>query len=323
MSVLVLNAQEVEELLDMEGCIEAMAGALTALARGEFHLPLRSIVRPPDSAGLLGLMPTHRGGERELYALKTVAVFPGNPAHGLDPHQGCVTLYSGETGELLAVMNASPITAIRTAACSAVATRLLAREDARTLAIVGAGHQAPPHVEAMLAVRDFEEVRIASRTPEHAQRLAAELPDAEASPSVEAAVRGADVVVTVTNSAEPVFDREWLKAGAHVNAVGACFPTSRELDSATVADSSFFVDRRESAVNEAGDYLLALEEGAIGPDHIRAEIGEILIGAHPGRTSQDELTVFESLGLAVEDLAAAEYLMRRAAETGRGTTVQF
>src|SRR5439155_21189605 len=220
--------------------------------------------------------------------------------------------------ELLAVMNASPITAIRTAACSAVATRLLAREDARTLAIVGAGHQAPPHVEAMLAVRDFDEVRIASRTPEHAQRLAAGLPDAEASPSVEAAVRGADVVVTVTNSAEPVLDREWLKAGAHVNAVGACFPTSRELDSATVADSAFFVDRRESAVNEAGDYLLALEEGAIGPDHIRAEIGEILIGAHPGRTSQDELTVFESLGLAVEDLAAAEYLMRRAAETGRG-----
>jgi ornithine cyclodeaminase len=307
----------------MEGCIEAMAEALAGLARGEFHLPLRPIVRPPDSAGLLGLMPTHRGGERKLYALKTVAVFPDNPAHGLDPHQGCVTLYSGETGELLAVMNASPITAIRTAACSAVATRLLAREDARTLAIVGAGHQAPPHVEAMLAVRDFDEVRIASRTPEHARKLAAELADAEASPSVEEAVRGADVIVTVTNSAKPVLEREWLKPGAHVNAVGACFPTTRELDSATVADSSFFVDRRESAVNEAGDYLLALEEGAIGPDHIRAEIGEILIGAHPGRTSPDELTVFESLGLAVEDLAAAEYLMRRAAETGRGTTVEF
>jgi ornithine cyclodeaminase/alanine dehydrogenase-like protein (mu-crystallin family) len=322
-SVLVLDAREVEELLDMQGCIEAMAEALAGLARGEFHLPLRPIVRPPDSAGLLGLMPTHRGGERKLYALKTVAVFPDNPARGLDPHQGCVTLYSGETGELLAVMNASPITAIRTAACSAVATRLLAREDARTLAIVGAGHQAPPHVEAMLAVRNFDEVRIASRTAEHARKLAAELPNAEASPSVEEAVRGADVVVTVTNSAEPVLERGWLKPGAHVNAVGACFPTTRELDSATVADSTFFVDRRESAVNEAGDYLLALEEGAIGPDHIRAEIGEILIGAHPGRTSPDELTVFESLGVAVEDLAAAEYLMRRAAETGRGTTVEF
>jgi ornithine cyclodeaminase/alanine dehydrogenase-like protein (mu-crystallin family) len=322
-SVLVLNAAEVEELLDMEGCIEAMTEALAALARGQFHLPLRPLVRPPDSPGLLGLMPTHRGGDRPLFALKTVAIFPDNSSRGLDPHQGCVTLYSGETGELLAVMNASPITAIRTAACSGVATRLLAREDARELAVVGAGHQAHPHVEAMLAVRDFDRIRIASRTPEHAERLAADFANAEASASVEEAVRGADVVVTVTSSAEPVLRREWLKAGAHVNAVGSCFPTMRELDSATVADSSYFVDRRESAVNEAGDYLLALEEGAIGPDHIRAEIGEILIGAHPGRTSPDELTVFESLGLAVEDLAAAEYLMRRAAETGRGTTVEF
>jgi len=307
----------------MEGCIEAMAEALAGLARGEFHLPLRPIVRPPKSPGMLALMPTHRGGARPLYALKTVAIFPDNPARGLDPHQGCVTLYSGETGELLAVMNASPVTAIRTAACSGVATRLLAREDARELAIVGAGHQAAPHVQAMVAVRDFERIRIASRRREHAERLAAAFPRAEASESAEEAVRGADVVVTVTNSAEPVVRRDWLKPGAHVNAVGACFPDTRELDAATVADSSFFVDRRESAVNEAGDYVLALQEGAIGPDHVRAEIGEVLIGSHPGRTSADELTVFESLGLAVEDLAAAEYLARRAEETGAGTRVEF
>ena len=323
MSVLVLNATEVAELLDMEGCIGAMEEALASLARGEFHLPLRPIVRPPDSPGLLGLMPTHRGGERPLYALKTVAVFPDNSARGLDPHQGCVTLYSGETGELLSVMNASQITAIRTAACSGVATRLLAREDSRELAIVGAGHQARPHVEAMLAVRDFKRIRIAGRKRDNAERLAKEFANAEATDSVEEAVRGADVVVTVTNSAEPVLRREWLKEGAHVNAVGACFPRTRELDSAIVADSSFFVDRRESAENEAGDYLLALQEGAIRPGHIRAEIGEILTGAHPGRSSDDELTVFESLGLAVEDLAAAEYLMRRAAETGRGARVEF
>jgi ornithine cyclodeaminase/alanine dehydrogenase-like protein (mu-crystallin family) len=320
-SVLVLNAAEVEELLDMEGCIEAMATALAGLAGGDFHLPLRPVVRPPDASSILGLMPTYRGGERPLYALKTVAIFPDNPSRGLDPHQGCVTLYSGETGELLAVMNASPITAIRTAACSAVATRLLAREDARVLAVVGAGHQAAPHVEAMRAVRDFAEVRIASRNPEHAERLATEL-GARAS-SVEDAVRGADVVVTVTNSAEPVLRREWLKSGAHVNAVGACFPTTRELDALTVADSSFFVDRRESATNEAGDYILALKEGAIAADHIAAEIGEILTGAHPGRRSPDELTVFESLGLAVEDLAAAEYLLERARREGRGTEVDF
>jgi ornithine cyclodeaminase len=322
-SVLVLNATEVEELLDMEGCIAAMEQALSALARGEFHLPLRPVIRPPGADSLLGLMPTYRGGDQSLYALKTVAVFPGNAARGLDPHQGSVTLHSGDTGELLAVMNASLITSIRTAACSAVATRLLAREDARELAVVGAGHQAPPHVEAMLAVRPFERIRIASRNPEHAERLAGRFPQAKASPSVEEAVRGADVVVTVTSSAEPVLERDWLKAGAHVNAVGACFPTTRELDAATVADSSFFVDRRESAENEAGDYLLALEDGAIEPGHIRAEIGEILTGAHPGRTFPDELTVFESLGLAVEDLAAAEYLLRRADETGRGTRLEF
>jgi ornithine cyclodeaminase len=268
-------------------------------------------------------MPTHRGGERPLFALKTVAIFPDNPSLGLDPHQGFVTLHSGETGELISVMNASRITAIRTAACTAVATRLLAREDARELAIVGAGHQAPPHVEALLAVRGFERVRIAARRREHAERLAAGFPGAEASASVEEAVRDADVIVTVTNSAEPVLRRDWLKPGAHVNAVGACFPSARELDARTVADSSFFVDRRESAVNEAGDYVLALEEGAIGPDHIRAEIGEILIGSHPGRSSDAELTVFESLGLAAEDLAAAEYVYSRARAAGAGTVARL
>jgi ornithine cyclodeaminase len=316
-SVLVLSQHDVEELLDMEGCIGAMEEALASLARGEVHLPLRPIVRPPGADNLLGLMPVHRGGGTPLYALKTVVVVPDNPTRGLDPHQGTVSLFDGVTGQTLAVMNASAITAIRTAACSGVATKLLAPADARVLAVVGAGHQAKPHVEAMRAVRDFGEVRIAARSVESARALAAEI-DAEPAESAEEAVRGADVVVTVTSSAEPVLRREWLKLGVHVNAVGACFPHARELDSATVADAAFFVDRRESAENEAGDYLLALEEGAIGPDHIRAEIGELLLGTKPGRSSPDELTVFESLGLAVEDLFAAEYVVRRARETGRG-----
>jgi len=322
MAVLVLNQDEVERLLDMEGCIEAMADALASLARGEVHVPLRFVVKPAEEPSLIGLMPAHRAGDLPLYSLKTVCVFPDNPKRGLDAHQGTVTLFDGETGEVRALMNASAITAIRTAAVSAVATRLLAREDARELGVLGAGVQARSHLEALRLVRDFERVRIFSPTAEHAQSLAADT-DAEAVESAEDAVRGADVVVTATSSVEPVLERGWLKEGAHVNVIGGRPPTMRELDTATIADSAFFVDRRESAEAEAFDYRDALEAGAIGPDHIRAEIGEVLIGEQPGRSAPDELTVFRSLGLAVEDLAAAEYVVRRARETGAGTEVEF
>ncbi len=322
MSLLVLNQQEVEELLDMEGCIEAMAEALASLARGEVHVPLRVVVRPPGEDTFIGLMPAHRGGGAPLYSLKTVCVFPDNPKRGLDAHQGTVTLFDGETGETRAVMNASAITAIRTAAVSAVATRLLAREDARELGILGAGVQARSHLEALRLVREFDRVRIYSPTAAHAEALAAEA-GVEAVRTAEEAVRGADVVVTATSSVDPVLRREWLEPGAHVNVVGGRPPKMRELDVATVADSAFYVDRRESAENEAYDYRDALESGAIGPDHIRGEIGEVLIGAVPGRTSPEELTVFRSLGLAVEDLAAAEYVVRRARERGVGVEVDF
>ena len=322
MSVLVLNQAEVERLLDMEGCIEAMADALASLARGEVQVPLRFIVSPEDGGSLLGLMPAHRGGGSPLYSLKTVAVFPDNPKRGLDAHQGTVTLFDGETGEVRALMNASAITAIRTAAVSAVATRLLAREDVRELAILGAGVQARTHLEAMRLVRDFARVRIYSPTAEHA-RAVAEEGDAETVSSAEEAVSGADVVVTATNSLEPVLRREWLKPGAHVNVIGGRPPEMREVDVATVAESAFYVDRRESAENEAYDYRDARDSGAVGPGHIRGEIGEVLIGAAPGRSGAHELTVFRSLGLAVEDLAAAEYVVRRARETGAGTEVAF
>jgi len=301
----------------------AMEDAHVALARGEFHLPLRPVVKPPGEDHFLGLMPTFRSGERPLYALKTVAIFPDNPSRGLDPHQGTVTLYDGTTGEVVAVMNASPITAIRTAAVSGVATKALAREDARVLAVVGAGHQAYPHVEAMLQARPFAEIRVSSRTRENAERLAAKWQAARAVESNEEAVRGADVICTVTQSAEPVLSFEWLKPGAHINAVGSCFPHTRELDSETVASSSFFTDRRESCEREAGDYILALKEGAISDGHIRAELGDVLAGTAQGRTSANEITVFESLGLAVEDLASAEYLVGRAEAEGVGTTVDF
>jgi ornithine cyclodeaminase/alanine dehydrogenase-like protein (mu-crystallin family) len=321
--MLVLGYDDVSRLLPMEECIEVMEEALTALARGEMYLPLRFVVRPPDASGFIGLMPAYRGGESPAFGLKAINVIPDNPRlRDLDAHQGGVLLSDGESGEPVAFLNASAITEIRTAAVSAVATRSLARQDARELAILGAGVQARSHLEAMRAVRDFERVRIYSRTPGHARSLADE-GGAAAVESAEEAVREADVVVTATSSSEPVVERGWLKSGAHINAVGACLPHIRELDTRTVADAAFFTDRRESAENEAGDFVLAKAEGAVGPEHIRAELGEVLAGMAPGRRSDDEITIFESLGLAIEDLAAADHVVRRARAEGVGTDVPF
>jgi ornithine cyclodeaminase/alanine dehydrogenase-like protein (mu-crystallin family) len=322
-SVLVLSRAEVAEALPMGECIEAMAEVLAAHARNEVHQPLRSVSMPEASDGFMGLMPAHRAGERPLYALKAVCIFPGNPARGLDAHQGTVTLFDGTTGEPTAILDASAITAIRTAAVSALATRLLARDDARELAILGAGVQAAAHLEAMRAVGDFEQVRIYAPTRKHAEQLA-QRTGAAVADSAESALRGADVVVTATNSREPVLRREWLAAGAHVNAVGASAPTSRELDTATVAASSLFADSRESVLNEAGEFQLAVREGAIeGPDHIRAELGEVVAGLRPGRTDAGELTLFRSLGLAIEDMAAAERAVANARGRGAGVEVEL
>jgi len=322
MSLLVLSEPEVRELLDMESCVEAMTEVLTSLARGELYQPLRSMVRPPDTDGLLGLMPAHRGGERAVYALKEIVVTPDNPTRGLDAHQGAVLLHDGVTGKLVAVLNASPITAIRTAAVSAVATRALARADTARVAILGAGVQARAHADAMRAVLDDPEIRIWARRIEAAEELAADV-GAIASPSPDAALFGAEVVCTTTSAREPVLEHRWLAPGAHVNAVGSSIPTARELDTETLRRGALFVDRRESALNEAGDYLIAAAEGAIGPEQIRAELGEVLAGLAPGRADEEEFTIFKSLGIAVEDLAAAELVVRRARERGVGTEVAF
>jgi ornithine cyclodeaminase/alanine dehydrogenase-like protein (mu-crystallin family) len=319
MTVRVLSERDVHRLLPVSECIEPMAEALAALARNELYNPLRFVVRPPNEPTLMGLMPAHRSGPDSVYSLKTVCIAPGNAARGLDSHQGFVAIFSGETGETRGLVNAGAITAIRTAAVSAVATRLLARPGSRTLAILGAGTQARAHLEALRAVIPFEHVRAWSRTPGRAS----ELPEVDEAASAEEAVRGADVVVTATSAREPILHREWLAEGAHVNAVGSSIPTTRELDTATMAAASLYVDRRESTVNESGDYLFALREGAIGPEDIRGEIGELLIGAVEGRHSDSELTVFKSLGLAVEDLAAAEYVLRRAEAENAGVEVEL
>jgi ornithine cyclodeaminase/alanine dehydrogenase-like protein (mu-crystallin family) len=328
MKILVLTHSEVEQLLPMPECITVMEDALASLSRGEMHQPLRMVVRPPDSAGVIAMMPAYRSGVEPVYGLKAICVFPGNAAVGKDAHQGGVLLFSGETGEPLALMNASAITAIRTAAVSGVATRLLAREDACELAIIGAGVQARAHLAAMSCVRLIKRARITSRTFAHSQRLVAEMQSKFTFPlepveSVRAAISKADIIVTATTSLEPVLQREWIAAGAHINAVGTYSPAAREIDTATMAAAALFVDRRESALNEAGDYLIAAREGAIGPEHMRAEIGEVLIGSASGRTTRDQITLFKSLGLAIEDLAAADYLYQEASKSNSGTWVDF
>lgn len=322
--LLVLTHDDVEALLTMPECIAAMEDALSALAKGEVHNPLRSVVRAEGASGFLGLMPAYRGGPMPAYALKEICLYPGNPARGLDTHLGGVLLHSGETGELLAIMNASAITAIRTAAVSAVATKLLARDDAQTLAVIGAGVQARSHLQAIPLVRNIRNIRLTSRTPAKAMALAAAFPHVQVVDSIEEAVRGADIIVTTTSSREPVVRREWIADGTHINAVGSSIASARELDAATVAASSLFVDRRESTVNESGDYLMALKEGMIaGPEHIRAELGEILTGQASGRTSHGEITLFKSLGVAIEDLAAAQLLFEKARSSGGGVWVDF
>ena len=328
MKVLVLTEADVHRLLEMGACIDAMADVLAALARGEALQPLRSILRPPGAPGLMASMPAWRGGEDAAFGVKLVGVFPGNVAQGKDAHQGAVVIFSGLTGEPVAFVNASAVTAIRTAAVSGVATHLLAREDAGDLALIGAGVQAATHLEAMACVRRLRRARVASRDRERASAFAARSQKRFAFPveavgSVEDAVRGADLVVTATSSGTPVLRREWVTQGAHLNVIGASLPDRREVDGATVAAASLFVDRRESTENEAGDYLLALREGAIGAGHIRAELGDLLLENHPGRTAPGEITLFKSLGLAVEDLAAAALVYRRAREAGAGQPVDF
>jgi ornithine cyclodeaminase len=328
MNVVILNAAEVERLLPMPVCIDAMAQVLVGLARGEVHQPLRLVLRPPGAAGLMAFMPAYAGGDQPRFAVKAIGIFPGNVVKGVDTHQGAVALFDGATGELRALLNAAAITALRTAAVSAVATRRLAREDASDLALIGSGTQARTHLEALACVRPLRRARVASGRVENARRFAEEMAGRHgfpvvAVPSAEEAVSGADLVVTVTDSSEPVVRREWIGPGAHLNLVGASLPDRREVDSATMAAARLFVDRRESTTREAGDYLIPLREGAIGPDHIQAELGEVLIGARPGRTSAGEITLFKSLGLAAEDLGAARVAYERALELGVGTSVEF
>jgi len=325
--LIVLTQSQVRDLLPMRECMDAVAGALSDLARGEGTQPLRSGFVLPDQLGVLAWMPGSLAAGRP-FGVKVLSVVDNPGELGVDSHQGGVMIFDPSNGSPLALLEAGAITAVRTAAVSALAADRLARRDASTLAILGAGTQARSHVEAMLEVRPIERVRVWSRDPVKVSRFAEEQTalhgvPVESSPDVATAVAGADIVCATTAAREPVLPGALLEKGMHVNAVGASVPEWRELDTEAVRRSRLFTDRRESLENEAGEYRLALEEGVIGADHLQAELGEVLIGAHPGRTSEDEITLFRSLGLAVEDIAAGRLVYERALASGVGTQVDL
>jgi ornithine cyclodeaminase len=324
MKLRILSGEDVTRLLPMRDCIEVMERALAALARGEVVQPVRLMMRTADESGLLALMPAHVGGIG--IGFKAVTVFHGNDAVGLPSHQGLITLLDAETGTPLAIMDGTRITAMRTAAVSAVATRHLANPDASVLAIFGTGVQARAHAHAIACVRDLRAVRIWGRRPEQTDALAAELASdlpCEVFAVTDAAdgVDGADIVVTATASPTPVLPPA-VAPGAHVNAVGAYTPTTRELPSELVAAGRLFVDDRTAALSEAGDILLAIADGAIDESHVVGTLGEVIVGSLPGRTDPSQITIFESLGLGLEDIAAAAHVFAAALDAGVGTEVE-
>jgi ornithine cyclodeaminase/alanine dehydrogenase-like protein (mu-crystallin family) len=311
----------------MHECIDVMEQAFVDLERGLLSQPLRAFWAPPGVKGGTMWMAAHRSAPKPMFGTKLLFVLQDNPSRGLDSHQGQVILADGETGELRALLDASAVTAIRTAAVSALATRLLARDDASVLAIIGTGVQATKHLESIPLVRPVAQVLVAGSTPDRTRAFVngagtvAPCPVAVAE-SAEAAVRAADIVVTVTDSPTPVIAREWLRPGTHVNAVGASRPMQWEIDPRIYGSAAVFTDRRESLCAESGDYLRAVADGFIvGTDRI-GELGELITGKRKGRTSENQITLFRSLGLAIEDLAAAEFVVDKAGGSGRGFSAE-
>lgn len=321
---MVLGENAVRALLPMNECIDAMERAFLAASRGDFVQPLRIIAWQPDKRGAVAAMPAYADG---VLGAKLITVFPQNRSEGLESHQGLIALHESGNGRLLAIVHAGAITAIRTAAVSALATRLLAREDAADLALLGSGTQADEHLEAMCAVRHVRRVRVWSRTPAHAQAFA-ERHSSSALPmsvcaTAEEAVRGAGIVCTLTAATQPVLHGEWLAQGAHVNAVGSSVPPFRELDTAVVARSRIYVDMRECVLRESDDLHEPIREGLIRESDIAGELSDMVSGGCPLRTGRDEITLFKSVGMAIEDLAAVRFLYERALQSGAGELIDF
>ncbi len=327
MKTLIISQSEVQQLVTIKECIAVVGEALKNLAAGKATMPLRSALWLPEKKGALGLMPAICR-DPESMGIKVVSVFPENTTTEYDSHQGVVILFNTQNGNCIAIIDASSITAIRTAAASALATDLLASRDAEELAILGSGVQAQKHLESMLLIRPIKRVNVWSRDFKHAQEFTTSESgkyDIPIKPyqNVEEAVHNADIICTTTAAKEPVLFASFVKDNTHINAVGACVSSTRELDSDLVTKSRFFVDCRESALNESGDFLFPKKEGKIGDDHIAGEIGELVTGNVTGRRTQEEITIFKSLGIAIEDLFSAEFIYNQAINKGVGTFLEI
>jgi len=327
MSVLVLNKKEVEKNLTMKDCIGLMRETFAALAKGASSNPLRSIIRLPNKKGLMGVMPGF-AGENNIFGIKVLSVFPENYKAGISSHQGVVILYEGDHGRLTAVLDAEVITAVRTAAVSALATDLLSRKDSKVLAVLGAGVQGRRHLESVSHVRHLDKVFVWDIEDRNSEAFVeSESPQydfqIEAVPSAREAVKDADIICTVTPAKKPILESQWIKPGVHINAVGGCTPDAQEIESGLMARARLYTDYRESLFNEPGDFLIPKSEGLITEDHVKGELGELVLGDVSGRVSESDITLFKALGLAVEDLAAGYFVYSRAASANTGISLDL
>jgi len=318
-----INEQQVRSLLPMTDLIAAMESALAKFSACEVLQPVRSVLTVGPTKAYFGLMPAYIPSPASLGA-KLVTVFGDNPKKHLPSHLATMVLLDPDTAALVALMDGRYITEARTAAVSAVSTRFLAREDASTLAIIGSGVQARSHLETYQHVRQLKEVRIWSPSAQSRQRFVDDMSPEYPMPIIaadtaEEAIRGADLIVLVTSSPTPVIEDTWVSPGAHVVCVGACRPNHQEMPPMLVRRSRLYVDSRDAAVLESGDIVRNIADGVFDASHIRGEIGELVLGRVAGRTSDSDITVFKSLGMAVEDVVAADLVFRRAAESGAGT----
>lgn len=323
----ILSNADIAALLPMRDAIEVVDAVMRVVSAGGAQLPLRHAV-PVGGKNMMGVMSGALDTPR-CYGVKLVSLFPENPARGLSGHRGAVVLFEPKTGGAVAMMDAGLLTAIRTAAASAVATRALARPDCTRLTLIGTGEQAEHHLEAMLAVRPIRAVHVVGRREDRAagfaRHAAARYPDLSITHGTDAreGVRGVDIICTVTNSPTPVVMGDWLEDRQHLNVVGASIPSKREIDDTTVLRARLFTDYRPSFFAQAGEIVDMITAGTISKAHLNAEIGEVLAGKVPGRHSAKDITLYRSLGITAQDLATAQHVLERAQTEGRGLDVNF